>query len=319
MDAFWSPRWTSPHQTRNSSMEATTRAIRHNDPNFTIFAVRSTLSWSFYYMTFILFCNDRISNFLKSVKYNALKVEKPAYKAPKNERPGDSMRLEDLNWFDVENYLSQDDRLILILGSCEQHGYLSLLTDVKIPQALADTASQISGVLVAPPVNFGVSPYFLAYPGTLSLRISTLQALCDDIVSSAYRQGFRRFLILSGHGGNDPARGSLYEVANKFNDIRLSWYAWWQANSVTAVAMQHGLRSFHAGWIEAFPFTRTTELPEGEKVPPYIPGLLGADKAREIYGDGVFGGPYQVEASIIEEVFDAALQDILQLLKFEES
>ena len=79
------------------------------------------------------------------------------------------MRLEDLNWLDVQSYLEKDDRLIFIIGACEQHAYLSLLSDVKIPQALADAASQRCNVLVAPPVNFGCSPYFLKYPGTLSL------------------------------------------------------------------------------------------------------------------------------------------------------
>jgi creatinine amidohydrolase len=68
------------------------------------------------------------------------------------------MRIEDLNWMDVENYLKHDDRLILVIGACEQHGYLSLLTDIRIPLALADAASQQTGVLVAPPLNFGSSP-----------------------------------------------------------------------------------------------------------------------------------------------------------------
>src|SRR4030065_380599 len=119
------------------------------------------------------------------------------------------MRLEELNWMDVETYLAQDDRIILVLGATEQHGYLSLLTDVKIPQALADAASAITGVLVAPPLNFGVSPYFAKYPGTLSLRVSTLIAAVEDIVRSAYGHGFRRILILNGHGGNSPARNHL--------------------------------------------------------------------------------------------------------------
>ena len=39
------------------------------------------------------------------------------------------MRIDDCNWMDVENYLKKDDRLMVILGACEQHGYLSLMTD----------------------------------------------------------------------------------------------------------------------------------------------------------------------------------------------
>ncbi len=174
-----------------------------------------------------------------------------------------------------------------------------------------------TGVLVAPPVNFGVSPYFLDYPGTLSLRVTTLLDLVEDILRSAYRHGFRRFLVLNGHGGNDPVRSRLYELANQLSGVRLAWYAWWQAHSVESVAMRHSLKSFHAGWIEAFPFTRVSELPKGEKTPPHISGLLSAQESRQAYGDGVFGGPYQVDEAIMQEIFDTALADIEGLLNFD--
>ena len=227
------------------------------------------------------------------------------------------MRFEELNWMDLEEYLKSDDRLIIVLGSCEQHGYLSLLSDVKIPLALADAASNATGVPVAPPLNFGASPYFLSFPGTLSLRVSTLLELAADLVRSAFNQGFHRILILNGHGGNDPVRTRLYELANELPQLHLAWYAWWQSHSVEAVAQSHELRSYHAGWIEAFPFTKVIDLPAGTKTPPRVPGLMEAQQARQLYGDGVFGGPYQVSDSIMNQVFEAALQDILQLLRFE--
>jgi len=227
------------------------------------------------------------------------------------------MRLEDLNWFDVEGYLENNDRLMLVLGACEQHGYLSLLTDSKIPLAFADAASQKTGVLVGPALNFGVSPYFLAYPGTISLRLSTLLDVAEDLVRSLYRGGFHRILILNGHGGNDPVRGRLYELANQLPDLRLAWYTWWESHSVEVIAQQHELKSYHAGWIEAFSFCQVAELPEGGKTPPRVSGLLGADQARQVYGDGVFGGPYQVDPAIMHEIYTAAVEDITHLLKFE--
>ena len=227
------------------------------------------------------------------------------------------MRFEELNWFDIEKYLENDDRLILVLGACEQHGYLSLATDVLIPQALGDAAGKQTGVLMAPPLNFGASPYFLAYPGTLSLRVSTLYDLVEDLVRSAYGHGFRRFLVLNGHGGNDGVRGRLYELANELSDLQISWYAWWQSHSVASLAEESGIKPAHANWLEAFQFTKVSELPEGEKVPPKVQGLLGAKQAKLIYGDGVFGGPYQADPKIMDQIFNAALEDILQLLRFE--
>jgi creatinine amidohydrolase len=208
--------------------------------------------------------------------------------------------MAELNWFDVEQYLEHDDRLIWVLGSCEQHAYLSLLTDVLIPQALADAASQQTGVLVAPPLNFGASPYFLAYPGTFSLRISTLLDLVEDVLRSAYRHGFHRIMILNGHGGNDPARGRIYELLNELPGLQVAWYAWWQSHSVGQVAVQHNLKPAHANWVEAFSFTQVADLPALEKLPPHITGLLSADAARLAYGDGSFGGFYQVEPARME-------------------
>ncbi len=227
------------------------------------------------------------------------------------------MRIEDLNWMDVEKYLANDDRLILVIGACEQHGYLSLLTDIRIPLALADAASQQSGVLVAPPLNFGSSPYFLTYPGTLSLRLGTLMDALEDILRSAYGQGFRRILVLNGHGGNNGVKSRLVELANELSGLQLQWYAWWQAHSVEAVAVRHAIKPSHANWLEAFPFTIVADLPEGDKVPPTVPSdLMDARTAREVYGDGSFGGKYRVSEEIMQEIFAAALADILQLLRF---
>jgi creatinine amidohydrolase len=227
------------------------------------------------------------------------------------------MRFDDLNWMDLQGYLAGEDRLMLVLGACEQHGYLSLMTDVQIPMALADSAGEQTGILLAPPVNFGCSPYFLSFPGTISLRVSTFLDLVEDIIRSIYRYGFRRILILNGHGGNDAARIRLYELLNSFPDLKISWYSWWTAGSVIQVAEKYGLKPAHANWLEAFPFTKVADLPAQIKIPPHIPGLLSADDAIKVYQDGSFGGQYEVEKQVMDEIFQTALQDILQLLKFE--
>jgi creatinine amidohydrolase len=226
------------------------------------------------------------------------------------------MQLSEMNWMQVESYLSEDDRLIVVLGASEQHGYLSLLSDVKIPLALAEAASEQTGVLVAPPVNFGCSPYFLAYPGTISLRVETLLAVVEDLLRSVYGQGFRRVVVLNGHGGNRVAQTFLNQMANQLPQLVCQWYDWWLSPVVDQVAEKHGLQKSHANWLEAFDFTTVVELPEEEKSMLERPPAMAAKKLRRFYGDGSFGGAYRAGEEVMDEMFNACLEEVLALLDF---
>jgi creatinine amidohydrolase len=226
------------------------------------------------------------------------------------------MNLGEMNWMEVEQYLKTDDRVMVVIGATEQHGYIELDADAKIPLKLAEAASAQTGVLVTPPLNFGCSSYFVDFPGTISLRVSTLLCVVEDIIRSLHHQGFRRILIVNGHGGNDPAKVSLGEVVNDLRDLKLGWYNWWKSTSVGAVALEHNLSTYHASWMEAFPFLRTPGMPQGEKQAFEPDLILPSNLVREALQDGVYGGAYQAGAEVMDEVFNAALQDILELLKF---
>jgi creatinine amidohydrolase len=227
------------------------------------------------------------------------------------------MRISELNWMDVEEYLKNEDRIIVVFGACEQHGYLSLQTDTKIPLALADAASARMNVIIAPEITVGVSPYFLSYPGTLSIRSEIYIQFVADILGSLYQTGFRRILILNGHSGNNIVRTKLVELANSLPDLKFSWYSWWESNGVQDLAQRYDLAPEHASWMEAFPFTRVADLPAGEKPGLSFTGVLNAAETRAKYGDGSFGGRYQVDDVIMEELFDVCLMDIIHLLTFE--
>jgi len=58
---------------------------------------------------------------------------------------------------------------------------------------------------------------------------------------------------------------------------------------------------------------RVADLPDGVKEPPLTKDILGAEGYRKLYGDGVLGGPYKVDDSILNEIFDVAVQDIFDL------
>src|SRR5947199_9282755 len=108
------------------------------------------------------------------------------------------MRISEMNWMMVEEYLKRDDRALLPLGSTEQHAYLSLSVDSILAERIALEAAEPLGVPVFPVVAYGITPYFRAFPGSITLRVATYLRVVGDILDAMAEQGFRGVLIVSG-------------------------------------------------------------------------------------------------------------------------
>jgi len=94
------------------------------------------------------------------------------------------VRAAEMNWMQVEEYLRHEDRVVLPIGSTEQHAYLSLATDVLLAERVALEAAEPLSVLVLPVLAYGVTPHFRSYPGTVSLRLETLIEVLRDALDS---------------------------------------------------------------------------------------------------------------------------------------
>jgi creatinine amidohydrolase len=160
------------------------------------------------------------------------------------------MYLSDMTWPEVEAQIARDDRLILVTGAMEQHGHhLPLGTDNLIPLAIAERLSTVTGVPIAPPVNYGMSEYFMAFPGTFTLSEDTLRALYLELMQSSYRQGWRRLFVVNGHGGNRSAwEWSAALAARVKPDLKIYVSHWWTEESVRDLARERaGRNEGHAG------------------------------------------------------------------------
>ena len=80
------------------------------------------------------------------------------------------MRMHDCTWMQIEEYLRGDDRIVLPLGSTEQHAHLSLGVDAILSERVSVEAAEPLGVAVLPALPYGLTPYFAAYPGSPTLR-----------------------------------------------------------------------------------------------------------------------------------------------------
>jgi creatinine amidohydrolase len=227
------------------------------------------------------------------------------------------VRVRDLNWMQLEDYLRRDDRIVLPLGSTEQHAYLSLETDNVLAERLASEAAEPLGVPVLPVVAYGVTPLFAAFPGSPTLRVATYTAVLRDLLDSLYGQGFRRLLIVNGHGGNSFAAAVVGEWNAAHADAQAQWHDWWNSPAIAEACTRVDPVWTHASWSENFPWTRLegVDLPaeRKESVLPLPP--LDAAGRREAIGDGSFGGVYQAPDDVMLEIWQLGVEEARRLLE----
>ncbi len=228
------------------------------------------------------------------------------------------MRISDLNWMQVEEYLRGDDRVVLPIGSTEQHGYLSLATDVILAERVSVEAAESLGVPVLPVLPFGVAPGFTAYPGTVSLRLETLVAVLSEALDALHAQGFRRFLVVNGHGGNAGAEEPLAAWADSREGAQLRFHSWYAGERAQAAAEALHPDPTHANWFENFPWTRLAGVAvPAEAKPMAAVDELGDDPAdvRRVLGDGTFGGSYERPDAEMHRLWEVAVAEVRELLE----
>lgn len=209
-------------------------------------------------------------------------------------------------WPEVEAYLRQSPGILLPVGSTEQHGPNGLIgTDALCAEAVARGVGAATGALVAPTVAVGMAQHHLAFPGTLSLRPSTLLAVVRDMVQSLARHGFRRVFVVNGHGGNIAtlaaafaeihAEASLRPAGGNAPELRCRLRNWWDAAEVRRLSAElfGAAEGSHATPSEV---SVTWHLhPEAARPmefdPPVAPsgGFADAEDYRRRYPDGRIG------------------------------
>ncbi len=229
------------------------------------------------------------------------------------------MKISEMNWQQVEAYLKKDDRAILPLGSTEQHAQLSLSVDSILSERVAAEAAEPLGIPVFPVVAYGVTPYFRAYPGTVSLRVETYVRLVRDILDHLRDQGFRRILIVNGHGGNQPAGALATEWMADNPDAAVKFHNWWNAPDTFAKVQQIDPVASHASWMENCPWTRLPGLALPTQQKPRIDfgrmRVMAPKAVRSYLGDGNFGGYYERPDEDMLAIWQVAVAETRALLE----
>jgi creatinine amidohydrolase len=229
------------------------------------------------------------------------------------------MRISDMHWQQVEDYLARDQRAVLPLGSTEQHAFLSLSVDSILSERVALDAAEPLGVPVFPVLAYGITPYFRAYPGSISIRVTTYLNIVRDILDGLAESGFRRILIVNGHGGNSPASALADEWMADHEGCSVKFHNWWNAPQAWAKVQAIDPVASHASWMENFPWTRLAgvAMPDQQKPMCDLARLksMGPKATRAYLGDGNFGGRYQRADDEMLALWEVAVAETRALLE----
>jgi creatinine amidohydrolase len=133
------------------------------------------------------------------------------------------------------------------------------------------------------------------------------------------RAGFRRILIVNGHGGNSPAAGIVNEWMMDNPQCKVKWHNWWNAPKTWEKVQAIDQNGSHASWMENFPWTRLdgVNLPDGGKPMANLEKLrtLSPGGVREYIGDGNMGGVYQRSDEDMLALWDIAVKETRSLFE----
>jgi creatinine amidohydrolase len=237
------------------------------------------------------------------------------------------MLLHLCTWQEIERYLDGSKGIIVPIGSTEQHGPNGLIgTDAICPEVIARGVGEKIGALVAPTLGIGMAQHHLGFPGSVSLRPSTLVAVVRDVVQSLARHGFERCYFLNGHGGNiatvTAAFSEVYAEksfsgGDNYPRIRCKLSNWYMSPGVKQLSAKlfgssegsHATPSEVSLTYFAYPHAvKSAEM--SPKLAPAGP-IYDADDYRSRFPDGRIGSdPSLASVDAGRQLYKAAVEDV---------
>jgi len=242
------------------------------------------------------------------------------------------MQLQLMSWPEVESYLEESVGIVVPIGATEQHGPTGLIgTDAIAAETLARRTGELANALVGPTLAVGMSEHHMRFPGSITLRPTTLIAVVRDVILALARHGFRRVFFVNGHGGNTASINAAFfeayteapRLLTDGDDLRCLNTEWWAMPSAERLSAElfgdrdgdHATPSEVSIAAAAYPdFIKTADLADK---PPPTNRLFGPADFRRRYPEGRMGShPELATVEAGERIIEAVAVDLAR--EFEE-
>ena len=209
-----------------------------------------------------------------------------------------TLRMEEMNWVDIKEAINGGFKTVIIgVGSTEQHGpHLPTQTDALIADVIVNLIAQkLKNALQAQTIRVGCSDHHLPFPGTISLKKSTLKAIIHDYVESLQKHGFDIIIFIPTHGGNfNPLKEAVEEAQEKHPKIKIFGFTDLMGfvDAEDKIAAEFNITKevagAHAGEVETSQMLALAEnlVERGRFQPGYL-GVLGEEEVEMLFKKGM--------------------------------
>jgi creatinine amidohydrolase len=236
------------------------------------------------------------------------------------------MRLQLMTWPEVEAYLERSKGIVIPIGATEQHGPTGLIgTDAICAESLAWRTGELADAVVGPTLGVGMSEHHMHFPGSVTLRPTTLIRVIRDVILSLARHGFRRIFFINGHGGNTASINAAFfeaytdapQILDHGNDLRCLNGEWWATPSAQKFSQElfgdkdgdHATASEVSIAAAAYP-----DHVKNVKLDPEVPPsgrLFGPADFRRRYPEGRMGShPELASVEAGQRIIEAVATDL---------
>lgn len=229
--------------------------------------------------------------------------------------------LEHITMKEFTRHLARTKTIVFPFGTIEEHGrHLPLHTDALIIEEALKRAGEKKDFFLAPLTYYGVCTTTKDHPGTIGISPSTLRALATDLVTEAYKQGLRNFLLISGHGGSlhmAALKEIAEELVERLDGITIAAFTPYDLLWKELLAMADTPDDSHAGELEtSMVLALAPGLVKGRSAEEYpqIPRPFSVRDKVKHWPGGVWGNPQKATKEKGERALGLIIDKIVEVL-----